>query len=73
MPGKILRPGRYFLSLGAAVTKKDRFCYQENVLAFDVSQVGFHLDIIARPGAITPLFRWQVKKIAELEPAALSS
>lgn len=72
-PGRILRPGRYLLSLGSGgfisatslhTIKHTTLSYHENVLAFDVSPVGYHLED-NRPGIVTPLLDWEVKRIDE--------
>jgi lipopolysaccharide transport system ATP-binding protein len=64
VPGSFLKPNRYLLSVAAFITKVKSFCHHENVLAFDVSVIGFNLNI-NRLGAISPLFEWEVKRINE--------
>jgi lipopolysaccharide transport system ATP-binding protein len=73
IPGDLLRPGRYQLSVGSR-TKTARHTnvrqleswhvesLHENVLAFDISEVGFGLDL-DRTGVITPALHWEVKRI----------
>jgi lipopolysaccharide transport system ATP-binding protein len=63
IPGKLLRPGRYFLSVGYVSDMKIRD-YHENVLAFDISEVGYHLNL-DRVGIITPLLEWNIKRTDE--------
>jgi lipopolysaccharide transport system ATP-binding protein len=73
IPGDLLRPGRYLLSVGSR-TKMAKLIsgrqfesgyvesLHENVLAFDISEVGFGLDL-HRTGVITPALHWEVKRI----------
>ena len=61
VPGFLLRPGRYTLSIGAATAER-RLAAHENVLSFDVSPVGFHFNA-NRQGAITPLLDWKVTRL----------
>ena len=61
VPGFLLRPGRYTLSIGAATSER-RLAAHDNVLAFDVSPVGFHFNA-NRQGSITPLFDWEVTRL----------
>ena len=61
VPGFLLRPGRYTLSIGAGTAER-RLAFHENVLSFDVSTVGFHFNE-SRRGAITPLLNWQVTRL----------
>jgi homopolymeric O-antigen transport system ATP-binding protein len=61
VPGFLLRPGRYTLSIGAATAER-RMAAHENVLSFDVSPVGFHFNE-NRQGAITPLLDWKVTRL----------
>lgn len=68
IPKCLLKPGTYLLSTEVGVFNGKGFGYYENVLAFDVSEVGYHLNA-NRLGAITPLLEWEVKRIgAPLEP-----
>jgi lipopolysaccharide transport system ATP-binding protein len=59
IPGGMLRPGRYLLSVGAHISNVKLFSYHENVLAFEVSEVGFTLNR-NRIGLFTPLFAWKI-------------
>jgi len=61
IPAGSLRPGRYVLSIGANISNVKLLCYHENVLAFDVSEVGYRLNL-NRMGVITPLLAWEVKR-----------
>ena len=63
VPACLLRPGRYYLSVGGfGDVRMKQPHYHENVLAFDVSEVGYHLNLDRR-GVITPLLEWEVKRI----------
>ena len=76
VPDGQLRPGRYQLTVGSRVgTEKlwkgaNRKQYHggdhEHVLAFDVSEVGFDLDL-ERPGIVMPPLDWDVERIGEIE------
>ena len=61
VPGFLLRPGRYSLSIGAGTSER-RLSTHDSVLSFDVSSVGFHFNV-DREGAITPSFDWQVTRL----------
>jgi hypothetical protein len=61
VPGFLLRPGRYSLSIGAGTSER-RLSTHDSVLSFDVSPVGFHFNV-DREGAITPSFDWQVTRL----------
>jgi lipopolysaccharide transport system ATP-binding protein len=57
IPGRLFKPGHYLLSVGASDTTV--FEYYEHVLAFDISEVGYHLNP-GRMGIITPLLQWEI-------------
>ena len=57
VPGGLLRPGRYMLSLGSCAPDR-RLPMHDNLLAFDISSVGFHFNE-NRQGTITPLLDWK--------------
>ena len=61
MPGALLRPGRYRLSVGAHIGSIKVFGYYENVLAFDISEVGYCLNL-NRGGIVTPLLAWDIRR-----------
>lgn len=61
IPAGLLRPGRYLLSVGAHISNVKLFDYHENVLAFDVSEMGYPLNP-DRIGIITPLLAWEIKR-----------
>jgi lipopolysaccharide transport system ATP-binding protein len=61
VPGSIFRPGRYLLTVGAQVKDVKVHMLHENVLAVDVSEVGFHINP-DRVGLLTPLLEWQVER-----------
>ena len=58
-PGCLLRPGRYLLSIGALIDKKEGIAFHENILSFEVSHADYLLND-GRMGIITPLFDWEV-------------
>jgi len=61
IPGNILRPGRYFLSVGALVSGISVLDFRQNVVSFDVSEVGYQLNL-DRIGLITPVLQWTVER-----------
>lgn len=61
VPGNLLHPGSYFVSLGA-VRSKQVIDLQEHVLRFEVSPVGYTLNI-GRRGVITPILDWNVRAV----------
>jgi lipopolysaccharide transport system ATP-binding protein len=63
VPRGLLRPGRYTLSVGAAAPER-RIPGHANVLCFDISTVGFHLNP-NRQGVITPLLLWKVQDLTK--------
>jgi len=73
IPGDFLRPGRYYLTVGSRVKKTRRNMTDsttandhEHVLSFDISEVGFHLDM-DRPGVVAPSLNWDVKSADGLD------
>jgi lipopolysaccharide transport system ATP-binding protein len=76
VPGALLRPGRYTLSIHSRMHNGERWIIQDNVLSFDISDVGYHFNR-NRQGIITPLLRWEVnaypglRSSEESEKAAL--
>jgi lipopolysaccharide transport system ATP-binding protein len=70
VPKALLRPGRYLVSVGA--DDCDKSDYYENVLAFDVSEVGCSINR-ERAGVITPLLEWDIRPIEEGLPCTSSS
>jgi lipopolysaccharide transport system ATP-binding protein len=67
VPGNLLKPGRYFVSLGGFVCgDHERSSYpeeEETVLIFDVSEMGYLYYPYCRDGTIAPLLKWQVTKL----------
>jgi homopolymeric O-antigen transport system ATP-binding protein len=62
VPGGLLRPGRYALSIGACAPER-RLVSHNNLLSFDVSSVGFQFNE-NRQGIITPMFEWTVTRVS---------
>jgi lipopolysaccharide transport system ATP-binding protein len=62
IPGQILRPGRYFLTVFCYIPMRRPLAYHENVLSFEISTAGyqFHLN---RVGLTTPLLDWTVQRL----------
>jgi lipopolysaccharide transport system ATP-binding protein len=62
VPGHLLAPGSYFLTLAAHVANQQTFEIFHDVLAFEVAVTGCirtkRND--SRPGVITPVFNWEI-------------
>ena len=63
VPGALLRPGRYTLSISSRMQNGERWIVYDNLLSFDISNVGYHFNR-NRQGIITPLLEWKVKRIS---------
>ena len=63
-PGGLLKPGHYQLSVGLVLDRRTLADYHEHVLRFEVSQIGYLLNL-NRLGIITPLLEWDVQRIDE--------
>lgn len=59
LPSRVMRPGRYFVSINAFQPKVRSFCANENAMAFDITDVNFPLNP-KRSGVILPLLDWSV-------------
>jgi lipopolysaccharide transport system ATP-binding protein len=57
-----LRPSKYLLSFGAFVAGVKEFCNHQNALGFNITDVGFNLNI-NRFGVFTPILDWEVKRL----------
>ena len=69
IPGRLLKPGRYLFSIFSFIERVKFIEFYENVLALDVSMVGYRLND-KRLGAVTPVFEWEVTPINGTEPVA---
>jgi lipopolysaccharide transport system ATP-binding protein len=61
IPKGFLRPGEYTLSIMAMEDGKKLHAYHENVLKFEISDVGYPFTHL-RKGVITPMLAWEVKR-----------
>jgi lipopolysaccharide transport system ATP-binding protein len=61
VPGALLRPGHYTLTVGLHVPGGAVLDMQENVLAFEVSSMGYPLNA-SRVGLIAPVLHWAVER-----------
>ncbi len=59
VPARLLRPGAYQVFLGA-FSAETGFLGPENVLTFEITDVGYPLNR-DRQGIITPILRWEVR------------
>ncbi len=57
IPGQLLRPGQYSVTIGLAIRNKPAIEMRDRVLAFTVSTVGYKLNE-DRAGLITPVLSW---------------
>ncbi|HID65331.1 MAG TPA: ABC transporter ATP-binding protein [Anaerolineae bacterium] len=62
VPGYLLKPGRYHLSLVSFVERVKIIERQEGVLTFDVSEVGYCLNP-GRLGVVSPVLKWEVNRV----------
>jgi lipopolysaccharide transport system ATP-binding protein len=58
VPGMLLRPGLYSVTLAAYIPNLQIIEYHEGVFAFEISAIGYPFND-TRWGAITPRFEWQ--------------
>ena len=63
IPKALLKPGRYWLNLGAHVPTERNFDRKENVLAIRVLPVegSFNSD---RLGLLSPILDWEIRKLS---------
>lgn len=59
LPSALLKPGRYWLSIGAHIPNARELDRRDHILAFDVSPGGSTI-ISDRRGVIVPVFDWEV-------------
>jgi hypothetical protein len=62
VPGNLLRPGRYFLSVGCLRRGTGGIDGASRVLAFDVAAAGYPLNS-GRQGLVTPVLDWRVEQV----------
>jgi hypothetical protein len=62
IPPYLLRPGRYSLSVVAFIEDVRLFERQEGILTFDVSEVGYTLNL-RRSGIVSPVLEWKVIRL----------
>jgi len=62
VPGYLLKPGRYHLSLVSFVERVKIIERQEGVLTFNVSEVGYCLNP-GRLGIVFPVLEWEVDRV----------
>ena len=61
-PEGLLKPDNYQLSVGLVLDRRTLASYNESVLEFEVSLIGYQLNP-NRLGVITPLLAWDVKQL----------
>ena len=64
IPSRLLKPGRYFISIHSYIPRVKIIERQERVLVFDISGVGYIFQS-QRLGIIAPKLEWKVKHIKE--------
>jgi len=62
IPGGLLKPGYYQLSVLSFIERVRVIEHYEGVLAFDVSAVGYRLND-KRLGVVTPVLEWEVSRV----------
>jgi lipopolysaccharide transport system ATP-binding protein len=62
VPGHLLKPGCYHLTLVSFIERVKIIERQVGVLTFDVSEVGYHLNP-GRLGVVSPVLEWEVKRV----------
>jgi lipopolysaccharide transport system ATP-binding protein len=63
VPGGLLRPGRYRVVVSAHSSEVS-LPFHEDVLAFEVSEVGYRMNP-GRTGVVTPVLRWTRERLGE--------
>lgn len=66
VPGKLLRPSRYYLTVGASDVHGELY-FHESALSMEVSDVGWRIGDRARIGVITPVLDWDVIPVRKEE------
>jgi lipopolysaccharide transport system ATP-binding protein len=61
VPAKILRPGRYVVTIVCFIPSGEVFAYLDNILSLEISGVGYQFEM-RRLGLTTPLLDWTVRK-----------
>jgi hypothetical protein len=64
VPGQLLRPGRYFLTVACFRPTGRYFAYHRNILHFEITGVGCQFDL-NRPGLTTPRLEWTVEECTQ--------
>ncbi len=67
IPAGVLRPGRYFVNTGAHIPSVRIITGHQQVLAFDVSSVGFDMPA-GRQGVLAPKLDWDFRSVRSPEP-----
>ena len=62
VPGHLLKPGCYHLTIVSCVERVNIIERQVGVLTLDVSEVGYHLNP-GRLGVVSPVLEWEVKRV----------
>jgi len=62
LPGGLLKPGHYQLSIFSFIERVKKIEHYESALTFDVSEVGYRLND-KRLGVVTPVLEWEVNRI----------
>ncbi|MDH3222088.1 MAG: ABC transporter ATP-binding protein [Gemmatimonadota bacterium] len=67
VPAGVLRPGRYFVNTGAHIPGVRIITGHQQVLAFDISSVGFDMPG-GRQGVLAPKLDWDFRAVRSPEP-----
>lgn len=66
IPAGVLRPGRYFINTGAHIRDVKIITGHQQIMAFDVSSVGFDMPA-GRQGVLAPKLEWEFREIGTRE------
>ena len=65
IPEKFLLPGRYYISIAAFIEGVKIIDMHESVLAFDISEIGYDLNL-GRLGLVVPNINWNIERKSKL-------
>jgi lipopolysaccharide transport system ATP-binding protein len=74
VPGHLLNAGRFIVSIAAGLTGVKQFAVQQNVLTFDIEDLGIAGPRVGgkRKGVILPQFEWRIVSRSASERATVS-
>jgi len=69
VPGNLLKPDRYYVSVVSFVENVKIIEVYQGVLTFDVSEMGYTLNL-GRRGVVSPVLEWQVTRTGRIDGLA---